>query len=426
MISTVTLAQRARNISHAPQRYQICLIHPFDPRGEKVGGLETYIRDFITFHPDDTDLLFIGVDSSGDLKLGEITQLTFRGRTFDFLPILHYSDKDAREAARTVRSSLTGQFFVALLRYFGTIAREVRSRRCSIDLRRVEFSWLPTILRLPFIQMLHGEGAPKMQMDSLLRKYSFVHDVGERFAVAMSEKFLCVNPFITERLKKTYPARQEKIDTLWTWVNTDIFKPQPLPVVEGTPFRIVFAGRLDEFKDPPLMFSAIKQLRARLPEGVEFHYIGTSDPHRFPEFAAIEEITIRHGFKDAAGMAATLASAHAGILTSEFEGMPRCVLEILAVGRPVVAVHLPQLEPVIHDGVSGFLVPRHGSRDDMATAVAARFVDIRDAIAAGRLEPEAIAGSIADFTPNTQLARVYRYHKEIQNERAFTAAAASY
>ncbi|MDB5657221.1 MAG: glycosyl transferase, partial [Tardiphaga sp.] len=405
MISTVTLAQRARNISHAPRRYQICLIHPFDPRGEKVGGLETYIRDFITFHPADTDLLFIGVDSIGDLKLGEIQQLTFRGRTFDFLPILHYSDVQAREAARTVRSSLTGQFFVAMLRHFGTISREVRNRRCSIDLRRVEFSWLPTVLRLPFIQMLHGEGAPKMQMDSLLRKYSFVHDVGERFAVAMSEKFLCVNPFITERLQKTYPTRKEKIDTLWTWVNTDIFKPQPLPL-GASPFRIVFAGRLDEFKDPPLMFSAIKALRSRLPDGVEFHYIGTSDPHRFPEFAAIEDITVRHGFKDAAGMAATLASAHAGILTSEFEGMPRCVLEILAVGRPVVAVHLPQLEPVIHDGVSGFLVPRQGTRDDMASAVAERFVDVRAAIAAGRLEPDTIAGSISDFTPNTQLARV--------------------
>ena len=162
MISTLTLAQRARNVSHAPKRYQICLIHPFDPRGEKVGGLETYIRDFITFHPEDTDLLFVGVDSIGDLKLGEISKLTFRGRNFDFLPILHYSDSQAREAARTIRSSLTGQFFVALLRHFGAVAKEVRARRASIDLRRVEFSWLPALLRLPFIQMLHGEGAPKM------------------------------------------------------------------------------------------------------------------------------------------------------------------------------------------------------------------------------------------------------------------------
>ena len=70
MTSTLTLALPARNASHAKPRYQICLIHPFDPRGEKVGGLETYIRDFITFHPADTDLLFIGVDSTGDLNLG--------------------------------------------------------------------------------------------------------------------------------------------------------------------------------------------------------------------------------------------------------------------------------------------------------------------------------------------------------------------
>lgn len=421
MISTLTLAQRARNVSHMPERYQICLIHPFDPRGQKVGGLETYIRDFITFHPADTDLLFVGVDSIGDLKLGEIHKLTFRGRSFDFLPILHYSDDQAREAARTIRSSLTGQFFVALVRHFGTIAKVIRARRCSIDLRRVEFSWLPTLLRRPFVQMLHGEGAPKMQMDSLLRKYSFVHNMGERFAVTMSERFLCVNPFITERLQKTYPRRHQKIDTLWTWVNTDIFKPQPFPA-GPSPFRIVFAGRLDEFKDPPLMFKAIDRLRSRLKRGVEFHYIGTSDPHRFAEFAAIEDITVRHGFKDAAGMAATLASAHAGILTSEFEGMPRCVLEILAVGRPVVAVHLPQLEPVIHDGVSGFLVPRHGTPDEMAEALAQRFVDISDAVDEGHMTPAIIAEAIADFTPNTQLARVYRYHKEIQNSRFAMAA----
>ena len=101
MTSTLTLALRARNTSRIKPRYQICLIHPFDPRGQKVGGLETYIRDFITFHPVDTDILFIGVDSTGELELGKLHRLTFRGRGFDFLPILHYSDQQAREAART-------------------------------------------------------------------------------------------------------------------------------------------------------------------------------------------------------------------------------------------------------------------------------------------------------------------------------------
>jgi glycosyltransferase involved in cell wall biosynthesis len=188
----------------------------------------------------------------------------------------------------------------------------------------------------------------------------------------------------------------------------------------------VFAGRLDEFKDPPLMFRTIARLRQRWGRGVEFHYIGTSDPHRFSEFAGIEDVTIRHGFKDAAGMAATLAAAHAGILTSEFEGMPRFVLETLAVGRPVVAMHLPQLEPVIHHGDSGFLVQRGGSADDMADALAQRFVDVRDAIDAGTMDPVRIAGAIESFTPGTQLARVFRYHHEIQNARGMAVAPSAF
>ena len=419
MTSMLTLALRARNANRARPRYQICLIHPFDPRGEKVGGLETYIRDFITFHPEDTDLLFIGVDSRGDLTLGEIHKLTFRGRSFDFFPILHYSDLQAREAARSLRASLTGQFFAALLRYFGPISRLIRSRRCTIDLRRVEYSWLPVILRLPFVQMLHGEGVPKLQMDSLLRKYWFVHHAGEWFAAATSAKFLCVNPFITERLQKRYPHHKDKIDTLWTWVNTGIFQSEPLPR-DLAPFRIVYAGRLDEFKNPSLMFSTIGLLRERLQGAVEFHYVGTSDPDRFAEFAAIADITVRHGFKDAAGMAATLANVHAGILTSEFEGMPRFVLETLGVGRPVVAVHLPQLESVIRDGESGFLVRRSGSTEHLAEMLADRFIELRAAIGAGEMDHARIAAAISDFTPSKQLARVYRYHREIQNALEMT------
>lgn len=417
-MATVTTMATGIGLARA-QRYQICLVHPFDPRGQKVGGLETYLRDFITFHPPDTDLLFIGVDSTGDLELGKIHRITFRGRQFDFMPILHYSDEDAREAATTIRKSLTGQFFAALVRNFRPVASEIRRRRCSIDLRRVEFSWLPVILRLPFVQMLHGEGVPKLRMDSLLKKYAFVHHAGERFAVAASEKFLCVNPHITDRMRATYPGASEKIDTLWTWVNTDIFKPQPFPA-SATPFKIAFAGRLDEFKVPPLMFKTIARLKDRLQGRVEFHYIGTSNPERFAEFAAIEDVTVLHGFKDAAGMAATLGSVHAGILTSEFEGMPRCVLETLAVGRPVVAMHLPQLEAVIRDGQSGFLVSRSHSMDDDADNLARKLVDTHNLVASGRMDPVHVASHIDNFTPRTQLARVFRLHHDIQDARRMT------
>ena len=126
------------------RRTRICLLHPFDPRGSKVGGLETYIRDFIGFHPPDVDVLLIGVDGRGDLRLGETHWATFRGRTFEFLPILHYPDERAREAARSVRQSITAQFFLALLRRFATVARAIRSRRCSLRPYLCPFSIAPT------------------------------------------------------------------------------------------------------------------------------------------------------------------------------------------------------------------------------------------------------------------------------------------
>ncbi len=395
--------------------YCIGLMHPFDIRGTKVGGLETYLRDFVTFCPQNTRIVFIGVDAIGDLRLGQSQEVRFRGRAFEFMPVLRYPDEKAREAARTIRDLITAQFFTGVIRHFPAVARAFRRRRCSIDLRRVEFAWVPFALRVPFVQMLHGEGVPPLRMDSLLQKYNFVHNIGERFAMVTCQKFLCVNPLITERLRQTYARHAAKIDTLWTWVNTNIFRPQPMPE-SIEPFRVVFAGRLDEFKVPSLMFKTIARLREKLSDKLEFHYLGTSNPSRFPEFAAIEDITICHGFQDAGGMAAILAQAHAGILTSEFEGMPRCVLETLAIGRPVVAVHLPQLEVVIHDGESGYLVAREQSESKLVEALARRFVDVRNAIADGRMEPVAIAEKITNFTPQKQLARVYRLHQEIQHD----------
>jgi glycosyltransferase involved in cell wall biosynthesis len=397
------------------ETYCIGLLHPFDIRGTKVGGLETYLRDFVTFCPQNTQIVFVGVDAIGDLRLGQIQEISFRGRTFEFMPVLRYPDEKAREAARKIRESITAQFFAGVIRHFPAIARAFRQRRCSVDLRRVEFAWVPFALRVPFVQMLHGEGVPRLRMDSLLQKYNFVHSIGERFAMATCQRFLCVNPLITERLRQTYPRDAAKIDTLWTWVNTNIFRPQPMPE-SIEPFRVVFAGRLDEFKVPSLMFKAIARLREKLPGKLEFHYLGTSNPSRFPEFAAIEDITVCHGFRDAGGMSAILTQAHAGILTSEMEGMPRFVLETLAVGRPVVAVHLPQLEVVIRDGESGYLVAREQSESELVEALARLFVDVRNAIAVGRMDPLAIAQKIKNFTPQKQLARVYRLHQDIQRD----------
>ena len=395
--------------------YRLCVVHSFDPRGSKVGGLETFIRDMIAFLPDDFTFLMIGVDGVGDLKLGEVVHQEFRGKTIEFLPILHYSDAKAREAAKSLADSINFQFMRGLLTYLPAVRRTLKARRTSVDLQRVEFATVVRGLGIPFTQMLHGEGAPKLGMDSLLKSYRYVHNLNERIAVMACDKFLCVNPIITERIRATYPRQAHKIETLSTWVDTKTFKPLPFPADDG--FRVAFAGRLDLFKRPPLMFKTIAALRQRLGDGVQFHYMGTSDVRRFPEFTAIENNAVLHGFKTADGVAEVLANCHAGILTSEFEGMPFSVLETIACGRPMGAVHLPQLASVIKDGVSGAMISRSRDEDEMAERLADAFVDIRTRMRSGAITPEGVAAQVAEFTPERQLAKCYANHRALQDKK---------
>jgi len=395
-------------------QHRLAVLHSFDPLGAKVGGLETFVRDMLGNLPDDFTFLMIGVDSTGKRPLGQISRETFRGKKFDFLPILHYSDEKAREAATRIRDSINFQFMQGLVRHLPAVRRALRDKPTSIDLQRVEYATLVRALGIPFVQMLHGEGAPKLQMDSLLKSYRYLHNVNEWLAVKTCDAFLCVNPIITERIRGTYGADARKIDTQSTWVDTKTFKPTPFPR-DG--FRIAFAGRLDLFKVPSLMFKTVARVRDKLGPGVAFDYMGTSDPTRFPEFQEIAGITTLHGFKSSSGVAEVLSNAHAGILTSEFEGMPFSVLETLGAGRPVCAIELPQLAPIIKPGVSGELVPRSLSEDDMAGRLADAFVATAQSIRNGTITPECVAAEISEFTPERQLAKIYDRHRRLQRLR---------
>ena len=173
--------------------YSVAMMHPFDPRGSKVGGLETYTRDFIRFHPADFQVLLIGVDGVGDLPLGEVSRIQTQGREILFMPVIRYADEKQHEAAQSIGESITFQFARGLLRYLFKIRRVLREGRYSIDLRRVEFSWVAIACGVKFVQMLHGEGVPKLAMDSLLRKHRYAHQLNQNVAMKFCEYFLCVH-----------------------------------------------------------------------------------------------------------------------------------------------------------------------------------------------------------------------------------------
>lgn len=380
-------------------------MQPIDPRGTKVGGLETYIRDFLKFYPEGWNILLIGIDERSDLELGKIVNLTLRSRTFAFMPIMRYPPEEQHEAAKKLSRSITFQFVLALFSRFFMLRRLLKAGRYTVDLRRVEISGFVYLTGRPFVQMLHGEGAPLMAMDSLIRKLRFTHNLAESFAMRHCRRFLCVNPQLAERLRATYPKYADKIGYVGTWADTSALSSSPFPPTDR--LEMVFVGRLDAFKDPALMFSTLAELKRR---GVSFrfNYIGTSDPDRFSEFDQIRAETVLHGFQDRAGLDRILSAVHIGLLFSHFEGMPRAVLETLACGRPVVTSDLYQLKGLVEIDKNGLIVPE---RD--ASKLADGIITVFERIKQGGYQPQKIRESMLEYTPEKQLSKVFTIHGDL-------------
>ena len=72
---------------------------------------------------------------------------------------------------------------------------------------------------------------------------------------------------------------------------------------------------------------------------------------------------------------------------------------------------------MIKDGVSGALVGRSESADDMASRLADAFVEMRRRMLSGTVTPEGVAHEIREFRPEVQLAKCYENHRELQRRR---------
>ena len=395
-------------------RYKILLMHPMDPRGGKLGGIETHVRLILSRHPEDFSVLFVGVDEIGDCTLGEVKRIDIDGRSVDFLPVTAIDAERINLAGKSLLQSTTFRFATGALRYLPRLRRLTRGARISADLQRFEFAIIPKLLGLRTVQMVHGEGNKDQAMDSLIKKLWFINSVNEWVALRLADQILCVNANIIKRFHRVLPFAAPKAEVMTVSVDNHHFVPTPFDTEDGI-FRVVFAGRLDAFKDPPLMFKIFKGLHERLGGKFEFHYLGTTDPHRYPEFAAIEGFTVRHGFQNAEGVRRIVSSCHAGVLTSFFEGMPCYLLETLSMGRPFAAIRLPQYDPLVVRGISGTLIERTDPDQQCCSELVDAFAALWDDICHGRLDPEKIHDLVEPYSIESQMARLFAHHRRLQD-----------
>lgn len=164
----------------------------------------------------------------------------------------------------------------------------------------------------------------------------------------------------------------ERLRFIGNGIALERFRPSPRPPAEGRPVQIACVARHEMVKNHAMLFKAARLLQDR---GVDFRLalVGEGELREQNE-AMCRELGIA-GRVDFLGyredIPQILAQSDIVTLTSLKEGVPRALLEGMAMGLPVVATRITGNVDAVYDGQNGYTV-----EVDDATALADRFAEL--------------------------------------------------
>ena len=153
----------------------------------------------------------------------------------------------------------------------------------------------------------------------------------------------------------------------------DLSEMKPLDENERARFRqslgvsgnrpvISLVQRLSEPKTPLVFVAALREVITQRPDVCIF-IVGDGALRSETERAVVELGVTKHvqflGLRK--DIAAILSASDVVVHSSIREGLPRVVLEALAIGTPIVATNVGGVPEVIRDGINGLLVPSQDS-----------------------------------------------------------------
>ena len=254
---------------------------------------------------------------------------------------------------------------------------DLRLMRSMVDLMRAERP--DVVLAYTAKPVIYGLMAAKIA--GVARRYALITGLGYAFAENGTRKTWLVREIqkrlyrrALRRATKVFfqnrddpelfgklnllPSKLPVIVVNGSGIDLDHFRSAPVP--EG-PVRFLLIARLIAAKGIREYARAAEQIRRDRPD-VEFHLVGGLDTN--PDGLSEAELSvwreagtlIWHGeLKD---VRPHLEACHVYVLPSYYrEGVPRSILEALAVGRAIITTDAPGCRETVIDGENGFLVP---------------------------------------------------------------------
>ena len=197
----------------------------------------------------------------------------------------------------------------------------------------------------------------------------FISSCIYRFTLRLADKVIFQNIddenlFVVRRLvHRDHVARVEG-----SGVDLAYYVPKPFPEM---PVTFLLIARLLRDKGIREYVKAASIVRENFPHA-RFILVGAQDSN--PSGLRYQEVQdwVREGIIEYRGelrdVRSSISDCHVFVLPSYREGMPRTILEAMAMGRPIITTDVPGCRETVKRGVNGFLVPPRNT-DALAEAM---------------------------------------------------------
>ena len=345
---------------------RLLIVHPRDPAAPTIGGIQTFLRDFIKYAPVDFEITFVGMTrDSAARPVGRWTALELHGHLVRFLAV-------GRADGSSLSPATPLWTLVGLTRLWRALRVPDRILQVHRPYRRVMLDRH----RGPTVQFIHldlrdwpgPQGWPKLR--SLYRQFSDA-------TLERMDRVLIVNETGAELLRHEHPRIADRVEFLPVWYDADVFKPVPgdgrsrlradlaqrlgLDAAASQTQRFVLmAVRLTEIKKPLLAIDTLATLARRGRSDVQLVIAGSGElldatRERAAELGVADRVHFL-GDVPREDLARVMQASDALLLTARSEGGgPRVVLEALACGLPVVSTTVVEVKRTVTSGVNGWL-----------------------------------------------------------------------
>jgi glycosyltransferase involved in cell wall biosynthesis len=199
------------------------------------------------------------------------------------------------------------------------------------------------------------------------RRYYTVHNLAEKDAAGIRRRVLkfafrrcrvqpvAISALCQQSLSETYGISKEKIPCIYGGIDVKRFsRPQTYPT--APPFRFAAVGRLSPQKNYPLMLQAFAEVHRRHPD-TELFIMGDGElrPQLERQCEALglgSSVCFTGNVPD---VERYLWSAHAYLMSSDYEGVPLTVLEAMAAGLPILSTKAGGIVDVVEHLKNGLL-----------------------------------------------------------------------